>query len=37
MSQQHYLKQLRALNLSGMAQALELQWSQPQTYDDLSC
>ena len=36
MSQQLYLKQLRTLKLSGMAQALELQWSQPQTYDDLS-
>lgn len=36
MSQQHYLMQLRTLKLSGMAQALELQWSQPHTYDDLS-
>lgn len=36
MSQQQSLKQLRSLNLSGMAQALETQWSQPQTYDDIS-
>lgn len=36
MLQQQSLKQLRVLNLSGMAQALERQWSQPQTYDDLS-
>jgi len=36
MSQQQYLKQLRVLKLSGMAQALELQWNQPQTYDDIS-
>lgn len=36
MLQQQSLKQLRILNLSGMADALELQWSQPQTYDDLS-
>jgi DNA replication protein DnaC len=36
MLQQQSLKQLRILKLSGMADALELQWSQPQTYDDLS-
>jgi DNA replication protein DnaC len=36
MLQQHCLKQLRTLKLSGMAQALEQQWTQPQTYDDLS-
>lgn len=36
MSQQHCLKQLRLLKLSGMVQGLELQWSQPHTYDDLS-
>lgn len=36
MLQQQCLKQLRILKLSGMAHALELQWSQPQTYDDLS-
>lgn len=36
MLQQHCLKQLRTLKLSGMAQALELQWSQPHTYDDVS-
>ncbi len=36
MSQQHCLTQLRGLKLSGMAHALEQQWSQPQTYDDLS-
>jgi len=36
MSQQQYLTQLRTLTLSGMVQALELQWSQPQTFDDLS-
>ena len=30
MSQQQYLTQLRTLKLSGMVQALELQWSQPQ-------
>ena len=35
MNQQHCLKQLRLLNLTGMAQSLEQQWSQPQTYDDL--
>ena len=34
--QQQSIKQLRILKLSGMAEALELQWSQPQTYDDLS-
>ena len=36
MSQQQYLQQLRTLKLSGMVQSLELQWCQPQTYDDLS-
>ncbi len=36
MTQQHFLKQLRTLKLSGMAHALEQQWSQPHTYDDLS-
>lgn len=36
MLQQQSIKQLRTLKLSGMADALELQWSQPQTYDDLS-
>ncbi len=36
MLQQQCLKQLRTLKLSGIAQALELQWSQPQTYDDIS-
>lgn len=36
MSQQQSLKQLRLLKLSGMAQALETQWNQPQTYDDIS-
>lgn len=36
MLQQQCLKQLRQLRLGGMAQSLELQWSQPQTYDDLS-
>jgi len=36
MLQQHSLKQLHQLKLSGMADALELQWNQPQTYDDLS-
>jgi DNA replication protein DnaC len=36
MLQQHCLQQLRILRLSGMTNALELQWSQPQTYDDLS-
>ncbi len=33
--QQQCLTQLRTLKLSGMVQAAELQWSQPQTYDDL--
>jgi DNA replication protein DnaC len=33
--QQQCLTQLRTLKLSGMVQAVELQWSQPQTYDDL--
>ncbi|WP_428625083.1 IS21-like element helper ATPase IstB [Sedimenticola sp.] len=36
MLQQQSLKQLRILKLIGMADALELQWSQPHTYDDLS-
>lgn len=36
MLQQQQLKQLRHLKLSGMVNALEQQWSQPQTYDDLS-
>ena len=36
MLQQQSLKQLRILKLTGMADALELQWHQPQTYDDLS-
>ena len=36
MLQQQSLQQLRALKLSGMAHSLELQWSQPQTYDDIS-
>ena len=36
MLQQQCLTQLRSLKLSGMTHALELQWSQPQTYDDLS-
>ena len=35
MLQQQCLKQLRVLKLSGMAHALELQWNQPHTYDDL--
>ncbi len=35
MGQQHCLKQLRILKLTGMAQSLEQQWSQPNTYDDL--
>ena len=35
MNQQHCLKQLRLLKLTGMAHALEQQWSTPQTYDDL--
>lgn len=33
--QHHYLQQLRTLKLSGMAQALELQWQQPQTYESI--
>lgn len=36
MLQQQCLKQLRILKLSGMVHALEQQWSQPQTYGDLS-
>lgn len=36
MLQQQSLTQLRTLKLSGMADALDLQWQQPQTYDDLS-
>jgi len=36
MLQKQTLAQLRTLKLSGMADALELQWSQPQTYDDIS-
>ena len=36
MLQKQTLTQMRALKLSGMADALELQWNQPQTYDDLS-
>jgi len=36
MLQQQSLSQLRILKLSGMADALDLQWQQPQTYDDLS-
>jgi len=36
MQQQQCLKELRLLKLSGMAHALEQQWTQPQTYDDLS-
>ena len=36
MLQEQSLKQLRMLRLGGMAQSLELQWEQPQTYDDLS-
>ena len=35
MMQQQCLTQLRTLKLSGMVQAVELQWCQPQTYDDL--
>lgn len=35
MSQENCLKQLRTLKLGGMMQSLEMQWSQPQTYDDL--
>ena len=33
--QHQYLQQLRTLKLSGMAQALELQWQQPQTYESI--
>jgi len=33
--QKQTLTQLRTHKLSGMADALELQWSQPQTYDDI--
>ena len=36
MLQQQSLTQLRTLKLSGMADALDLQWQQPQTYEDLS-
>lgn len=36
MLQQHCLKQLRILKLSGIAYALRQQWSQPHTYDDIS-
>jgi DNA replication protein DnaC len=36
MLQQQSLKQLRVLKLCGMADALQRQWQQPQTYDDLS-
>jgi DNA replication protein DnaC len=36
MLQKQTLTQLRIIKLSGMADALELQWSQPQTYDDIS-
>jgi len=36
MIQEQSLKHLRMLRLSGMAQSLERQWSQPQTYDNLS-
>ena len=36
MLQQQSLQQLRQLKLTGMADALELQWSQPQTYEDIS-
>jgi len=36
MLQKQTLHQLRSLKFSGMADALELQWSQPQTYDDIS-
>lgn len=36
MLQKQTLTQMRTLKLSGMADALELQWSQPQTYDDIS-
>ncbi len=36
MLQKQTLTQLRTLRLTGMADALELQWTQPQTYDDIS-
>ncbi len=36
MLQKQTLTQMRTLKLSGMADALELQWSQPQTYDEIS-
>ncbi len=36
MLQEHCLKQLRQLKLAGMAQALEQQWQQPHSYDDMS-
>ena len=35
MLQEHCLKQLRQLKLTGMAQALDQQWAQPQSYDDM--
>ncbi len=35
MLQKQTLTQLRTLKLSGMADALELQWNQPQTYEDI--
>ena len=36
MLEQQSLSQLRTLKLGGMADALDLQWQQPQMYDDLS-
>jgi len=36
MLQKQMLSQLRTLKLSGIADALALQWDQPNTYDDLS-
>lgn len=36
MLQKQMLNQLRTLKLSGMAEALEMQWHVPQTYDELS-
>ena len=36
MLQKQTLTQLRTIKLSGMADALELQWDQPQTYDNIS-
>ncbi len=36
MLQQQSLTQLRTLKLIGMAEALDLQWQKPQTYDELS-